>query len=109
MSTIGMADEPVQDEVYRYAIQELLASQGWAYLEAALKDIRLRNLEALTRLSQDYNSRPQEIAATGAAISMIDKVLSLPHDMAYHEASKTPVAYHAPAPRGRRFIGNGRG
>lgn len=97
-------EEPVGQEVYRMAMEDLLASAGWDYLFKRLLKLREESMGNLTRLSQDYQARPTEIAAVGSRIRMIDQMVKLPSDMAKETYESSPLTYNHAATRGRRNL-----
>lgn len=97
-------DEPVGQEVYRIAMEELLASPGWDYLEARLRYTRQQVIDSLIRACQMPNTTLIETSVLGARIKAIDAFIDLPLDMSKEQQERSPVPTTGTAPRGRRYM-----
>lgn len=97
-------DEPVGQEVYRVAMEELLAGQGWAYLEARLRYTRQQVVDSLIRACQMPNTTLTEVSVLGARIKAIDAFIELPLDMSKEQEERSPATPVGVAPRGRRYM-----
>lgn len=102
------AEEPVHQEVYRNAMQELLASDGWMYLEGRLQETRQRVIDSLIRASQEVSPCSTEVAVLGARIKAIEAFLELPLDMSKEVQESRPVPRNNQHPHGRRYMTSGR-